>query len=341
MKRTLIAACAGAAAALSPAPSNAQTTLTFSSWVPWGHPLIDSLYGQWIRDVEKATSGRVKFHKLPKPVASPRAHLDAVRTGQIDVAFGAPAYSPKRFAAYQFTELPLLGDKAETTSVALWRTHTKFFADKNYFAGVELVGFNTHGPGHLFTKSRAVLKPADMKGQKIRTGGPIPRQIVEAWGGVVIRQPAPKVYELLSTGVVDGVTFPWESVPSFRITRLVPHATVIPGGLYSSSFFLVLSKKRWDGLPKRDKDAMAPLIGENFARFAGKAWDARNAAGEAAGRKAGTKIVTAPPAVMAGIKALLPKFEKAYADGAKAVGIADGAAVIAYFRSQVAALAGK
>ncbi|MEQ8696744.1 MAG: TRAP transporter substrate-binding protein, partial [Bauldia litoralis] len=325
-------------AALSPVPASAQTSLTFSSWVPWGHPLIDSLYGQWIRDVEKATEGRVKFQKLPKPVTSPRAHLDAVRTGQVDVAFGAPAYSPKRFAAYQFTELPLLGETAEVTSVALWRTQTKFFADKNYFAGAELVGFNTHGPGHLFTKSKAVLKPADMKGQKIRTGGPIPRQIVEAWGGVVIRQPAPKVYELLSTGVVDGVTFPWESVPSFRITRLVPHATIVPGGLYSSSFYLVASKKKWDALSKQDKDAIAPLIGENFARFAGKAWDARNAAGEAEGKKAGTKMVIAPPAVIAGIKALMPKFEKDYADGAKRVGITDGAAVISYFRAQVKAL---
>ena len=137
------------------------------------------------------------------------------------------------------------------------------------------------------------------------------------------------------------MTFPWESVPSFRITRLVPRATVVPGGLYSSSFFLVVSKKKWDGLPKADREAMASLIGESFARFAGKAWDARNTAGEAAGKKAGTKIVNAPPALIDGIRALMPKFERAYVSGAKAVGVADGAAVIAYFRAQVKALNAK
>jgi TRAP-type C4-dicarboxylate transport system substrate-binding protein len=340
MKRFLIAACAGVAA-LSPVPAGAQTTLTFSAWVPWAHPLIDALYGQWIRNVEKATHGRVTFRKLPKAVASPRASLDAVRTDQADVAFGAPPYSPKRFAAYEFTELPLLGDKAEITSVALWRTHVKFFRHKGYFAGVYLVGLNTHGPGQLFTRNHPVLKPADMKGLKIRTGGSIPRQIVEAWGAVAVRQPAPKVYELLATGVVDGVTFPWESVPSFRITKLVPYATIVPDGLYSSSFFLVINAKKWAAVPKRDKDAMAPFVGEHFARFAGKVWDMRNAVGEAAGRKAGTKIVTAPPAVIAGVKALLPKFEAAYIRGAKAVGVANGAAVLRYFHSQVRALHGK
>lgn len=340
MRKTVLGIASGFAVMTAATVAQSETVLTYSSWIPWTHHLNTKLYIPWMERIEKETNGRVKFRRLPKPVAHPRAHIDAVRTGQADAAMSVHDYSPRRFAAYQFSQLPFLGDKAIHTSVALWRTHEKFFSDKNFYKGVKLIGMNTHGPGLIHHSKKFIMSPADMKGQKMRTGGPIPRQIVAAWGGVPVRQPAPKSYELLSTGVVDGITFPWESLPGFKITKLVPFSTYIPGGLYSSSHYLVISEKKWKAMSDADKKVIAKYSGEAFARMAGTVWDEINNDGFEKSMAAGNKWKTAPASVVNEVRKLSGTFEAEYIAGAKKVGV-DGAAVLAYFKGEVKKLAAK
>lgn len=331
---TIIAVFAGATAV------RAETILTYSSWLPWTHPVNTSIYIPWMEAIEKDSGGSIRFKRLPKPVASPRAHLDAVRTGQADVGFSVHGYSPQRFAAYMFAELPMLGDTATGTSIALQRTHDKFLADKGYYEGVKLIGMNTHGPGVIHHSKKHILSPADMKGQKMRTGGPIPRKIVEAWGGVSIRQPAPKSYEILSTGIADGITFPFESLDSFKITHLVPYSTYIPGGLYSSSHYLVMNLAKYNSMTAAQKAVIDKHSGVAFAKRAGMGWDLINSEGKKKALKAGNKIIDAPASLVAEVKRLTIQFEADYVAGAKKAGV-DGAAILKYFRAEVARLAGK
>lgn len=313
----------------------AKTVLTYSSWVPWTHPININLYIPWMEDIEKASEGRIEFKHLPKPVASPPAHLDAVRTRQVDVAFSVHGYSPELFSAYLFDELPMLGDTAVATSIALQRTHEKFLADCACYDGVHVIGMNTHGPGLIHHVSKNIMKPSDMEGQKMRTGGPVPQAIVEAWGGVPIRQPAPKSYEILSTGVADGITFPYESLVSFNIVDIVKFSTYVPGGLYSSGHYLVINKDVYDGLAPEDKAVIDQFSGEAFAKRAGEAWDKINNEGLEAAKANGNSIVTAGPELVEAVNDLTSKFEADYVENARGV---DGAAILEYFKSQMAEL---
>lgn len=324
------------AVTLSVTAAKAETVLTYSSWVPWTHPINVNLYIPWMEAIEKDSGGSIKFKRLPKPVASPPAHLDAVRTGQADVAFSVHGYSPQLFAPYLFAEHPLLGDTAVGTSIALQRTHDKFLAGGNYYAGVHVIGMNTHGPGLIHHSKKNIMSPADMEGQKMRTGGPIPKAIVEAWGGVPIRQPAPKSYEILSTGVADGITFPYESLVSFNILDIVKFSTYIPGGLYSSSHYLIMNQGKYDALSDADKAVVDKHSGEAFAKMAGEAWDKINGEGLAAAQATGNSIKTAPPEMVAAVEGLLVEFEKTYVENARGV---NGQEILDYFKSQVAELA--
>ncbi len=324
-----------AALAFAASTAKADVELTYSSWLPWTHPVNEAIYIPWMEAIEKESGGKITFKRLPKPVASPPAHLDAVRTGQADVAFTVHGYAPQRFAAYQFAELPLLGDSAVATSIALQRTHEKFLADKGYYEGTHLIGMNTHGPGQIHHSKKNILAPADMAGQKMRTGGPVPQAIVEAWGGVSIQQPAPKSYEILSTGVADGITFPWESIGSFNLTALVPFSTEVPGGLYSSSHFLVMNQEVYDGLSAEDKAVIDKFSGEAFAKLAGAGWDKINAVGREQALAAGNKIVTAPAELIAEIERLNAVFLEKYYELAASAG-ADGKAMYAYFKEEAA-----
>ena len=332
-KRLFVTAAASVAAAGLSVSAAFAVELTYSSWIPWSHPVNTHIYIPWMEAIEKESEGRITFKRLPKPVASPPAHLDAVRTGQADVAFAVHGYSRNQFAPYLFAELPFLGDSAEATSVALQRTHDKFLADMDLYKGVHLIGVNMHGPGQVHHSKMIMTKPSDFEGQKIRTGGPIPLAIVEAWGGVSIRQPAPKSYEILSSGIADGIMFPFESLPSFKITELVPYSTTMPGGWYSSSHYLVMNKRVYDGLSDEDKAVIDKHSGEAFARLAGKGWDTINAAGLVEAQKAGNTIVEASDELKSALQELNASFTADYIAAAKEFGL-DGQDVIDFFKSQ-------
>lgn len=319
---------------LSSAVASAETELTYSSWIPWTHPVNEAIYIPWMEAIESESQGRIKFKRLPKAVASPPAHFDAVRTGQADVAFTVHGYSRKQFAAYLFAELPFLGDSAEATSVALQKTHEKFLADKGFYRGVHLIGMNTHGPGVVHHTAYNIMTPEDMEGQKIRTGGPIPLAIVEAWDGVSIRQPATKSYEILSSGIADGIMFPFESIPSFNLTEIVKFSTVMPGGWYSSSHYLIMNKAKYDSLPAEDKAIIDKHSGVAFAKLAGAGWDKINALGLETVEAAGNTIKTAPADTVQALEGLNADFLEDYYKAAAEVDV-DGKAAYEYFKSEV------
>src|SRR5262245_11875009 len=77
-------------------PALAQTTLTMSSWVSPQHHLTSVVLQGWATEVEKATSGRVKFQMLPKHPSAPPGTFDAVRDGLVDLSYVTASYTPSR-----------------------------------------------------------------------------------------------------------------------------------------------------------------------------------------------------------------------------------------------------
>ena len=332
LTRTLAAGAAGFTLLASVA--SADVELTYSSWLPWTHPVNEAIYIPWMEAIEAESEGRIKFKRLPKPVASPPAHLDAIRTGQADVAFAVHGYSRNQFTPYIFGEFPFLGDSAEATSIAFQRTHDQFLSDMDLYKGVHLIGVNLHGPGQVHHSKMNMTAPSDFEGQKFRTGGPIPLAIVEAWGGVSIRQPAPKSFEILSSGIADGITFPFESLPSFKITELVPFTTTMPGGWYNSSHYLVMNKRAYDGLSDEDKAVIDKFSGEAYAALAGRGWDTINANGLSVATEAGNSIVEASDELKVGLEALNQQFIADYKEAAKEFEL-DGQEIMDFFKAEV------
>jgi len=331
-------ALAGAALALALPAAQAQTVLTMSNWVPPTHPIVLYIMKPWADQVAKATSGRVRIQMLPKPVAAPNQHYDALINGQVDVAWSTYGYQPERFQPYLIAELPQLGDTAVDNGVSLWRTHKKYFEQTGIHKDVQLLGVMTHGPGMFHHHSKFILRPADLEGQKIRVGGDVPKRIVEAFGGVVITQPAPKSYEILSAGIADGIMFPTESLKSFKIADLVKYTTYVKGGLYSSSFWFAMNKKKFESISKADQDAIMKISGEKFARLAGAGWDRADQEGRVAIKEAGGQIKECSPEFVKALSALTAQMEREYGAKMDAMGI-DGAGAIKFFRAEVARVA--
>lgn len=315
------------------APVFAQTTLTVMSYVPAQHLLTRSL-ASWAQNVEKATSGRLKFNILPKPVTAPAGFVDATRDGLVDIAITVHGYTPGRFVLTKIAEFPGLGDSAEVNSVAYQRIYARHLAKANEHKGVHVLTMSTHGPGQIFNTKKDIQSLDDLAGMKFRVGGGVVNDVAIRLGMSALLKPAPESYELLSQGVVDGTLFPAEAIVSFKLEKLIKHVTLVPGGLYNVSMVTMMNEDKYNKLPAQDRQILDSLSGEKMARHIGKYWDEGDRVGMDAMKPSGVKIVNANPAFM---KALMQKtgtLEDQWNKEAQAKGV-DGAKALADFREEI------
>jgi TRAP-type transport system periplasmic protein len=328
-RKQIYVAVAGCALALS---ANAQAPLTYSSWVPPTHHL--TIWQQnWAADVEKATSGRVKFQGLPKAPAAAPGTFDAVRDGLVDLSYVTASYTPARHILPLMPELPGAGNTAEVNSVAYSRIHWKHFHKVGEYKGVKLLAVWTHGPGQMFTK-KPVAGINDVKGLKIRTGGGIAEAVANALGASAFVKPAPESYELLNSGVADGVFFPLESIVSFKLESVLQQATIFPGGMYSSAFGFFMNEDKWNKISKQDQAIIEKHAFEYAARSNGKSWDAADQIGLNALTKAGVKIVKPDAALQAEVAKRSAPIIEDWIKKADAKGV-NGKAILAEFREEL------
>lgn len=320
-------------------PAQADTVnLAFSSWVPTSHMLVRDGFLPWFDEVDKATQGRVKMKLTPKMVSNPVNHFDSVRDGLVDMAFISHSYTPARFPMVRLGIFPFSGDNAEVASVALWRSYAKHFEKLDEHKGTKLLTLYTHGPGIFWNAKKPINKIDDFAGLKIRVGGGMAADVAKALGVNAIAKPAPESYELLSSGVVDGVMFPGESIVSFKLEKLVKYATQFPGGLYSDSHAIIINPDSWAKIAKADQEAILKISGEALARNIGKAWDKNAQSGFDAFKANGGQVVPADAALVKAVAERTAAFEDEFVKTAVAKGL-DGKAIVAEYRAEVAKLA--
>lgn len=318
---------------------SAQTVFTVSSWVPPTHGL-STAQKEWCDILEKNSSGRMKCNILPRaPVAAPGT-IDAVKNGLLDISFTVQGYTPGRFALTKMAEFPFLGDSAEITSVAYQRIATKHpeFIAEHLKQGVKPLAFFTHGPGIVFNTKRPIARADDLTKLKFRVGGGFINDITKQLGMNVTLKPAPDSYELMSTGVMDGTLFPAESLDSFKIDKIVKHATFFPGGLYNTSFVFMMNPARYDKLSAEDKKVIDGISGEFVSRLFGKSWDRVDRIAVDNMKKNGVVITQADRAFVSEVTVLINKLERDWAAEAEAKGLKDARGVLGDFRSEIAKL---
>jgi TRAP-type transport system periplasmic protein len=336
MKKTLISIAAIALTGLS-GLAQAQTVLTVSSWLPPTHT-ASMAQKEWCDLLTENTKGRIKCNILPRGVSPAPGTYDAIKNGLADLSYTVHGYTPGRFVMTQMTELPFLGNSAETISVALSRVsgkHPEFAAEHQ---GVKVLSLFSHGPGIVFNTKRAITKTDDLSGLKFRVGGGMVNEMSKALGMNVTLKPAPDSYELLSSGVMDGTLFPAESTESFKIDKIIKHATTFPGGLYNTSFVFMMNQAKYDKLSAEDKKAVDAISGETAARIFGRGWDKVDRRAFGLMQANGVVVTKADAAFVADIKAKTAPLEQGWVKAAEGKGLKNAAKVLGEFRAEIAKL---
>jgi len=270
----------------------ADVTLQFANWLPPFHHWTKTAR-RFADSIEKQSGGKIKIVVTKNSPAKPPGQYDLAKNGIRDMVMGVSGYTPGRHQIFRMAEVPFATPNAEAGSPGLHKWYTKHGFDKKEFTGTKLISAFVHGPGLLHSKKQ-IRSLADIKGVKIRVGGG-GVLIAKSLGAVPVAMSATKAHESLQRGTTDAAFFPYEAVKGFKLAKLVKNHLEVPGGLYTTSFYVAMSKKSWDGLPGWAKNAFNNAGGATGSKLIGQGWDAADKAGKKAAQDAGNKIQTITP----------------------------------------------
>ncbi len=307
----------------------AAVDIKISSWAPPTHPINSQMFPTWGNCVKDGTKGAVTW-KIEYNLAPPPAQFNVVRKGIGDVAWIFHGYNAGRYVATKIVELPGLGTTATAASVAYWRTHQKYLEKLNEHRGIRLIGLMSHGPGVL-QSNKKIATLSQLKGMKLRLPGGVATDVFTKFGAVPVKVPAPKVYEVVSTGVADGVVMPIETQKSFKLHEVAKNVIEMPGGFYYGSFAIIMNPRKYASLSKDQQAVVDKCSGENLSKVAGAAWDGADTAGRA---QAGANVTTASDAMQKEFAPVAKKVTEDWFAEAKKKGLANPQEALDFLRQQ-------
>ena len=213
-------------------------TLNFASFFPTENR-ISLLMGEWCKEVEKRTNGRVKVTYFAGGTLAPAAQIyQAVVKGIADIGLSFMGYTWGRFPLSEVIEQPI-GYKSGYVGTKLANEFYKKFKPKEYDE-TKVLFLHTSPPHLLFTK-KPVNHLEDLKGLKVRTNSPV----AKALGAVQVGMPMSDAYDALSKGVVQGIIGPYEPMKGFRLAEVVNHS-IEYGSAFVGGAFVVMNKEKWN-----------------------------------------------------------------------------------------------
>ena len=308
-----------AAFSLAPAPSPAQEPikLTYSCFFPPTH-IQSKLAAAWSKEVEKRTKGKVKIEYYPgQTLTKAKQVYDGTVQGMSDIGFCLFAYNRGRFPLMEVVDLPLGYPNGKVATQVANEVYKKFKPKE--LDDVQVMYLHAHGPGLLHTKDKAVKKMEDLKGLKIRSHGTTAK-VVEALGGTPVAMPMPELYQALQRGVVDGGMYPVETNKGWRMAEVVKYCTENYSNAYTTTFYVVMNKDKWNSLPKDAQEAIIQ-INEEWIPKHGAAWDESDKVGRDFMLKKGRTFIKLSPEEAARWKKATDPVLGAYVKQAGAKGV--------------------
>ncbi len=341
-RRTIFAALGGAGigALMATGALAQEVTLRLHQFLPAQANVPVQVLDVWADNVERDSGGRIEVERYAAMAlgGTPPELIDQAIDGIADVVWTVVGYTPGRFPTTEVFELPFMVEDARAASSAYWQMFEEHMKDTE-FADVHILGTWVHGPG-VFHTDRAVEKPSDLQGMKIRGGSRLVNQLLELLGAEPVGLPVPAVSEALSKGVINGTTIPWEVTTALRVPELVSHHTEFEGeALYNLTFVLAMNKDRYESLPEDLQAVIDQNSGLEFSIFAGGTQaDADGPARQVAVDR-GNSIVTIPEDESAEWRAIAQPIYDSWVADMEGRGI-DGQALIDQARALMEAYEG-
>jgi tripartite ATP-independent transporter DctP family solute receptor len=217
-------------------------------------------------EVAKAKSnGRIEVTVAPaSQLGDDAAMVTALRTGALDMSAnsqGAVANVVPEYAAFG---MPFLFSSQAHAWKVLDGATGKELAEKSAEKGLVVLGYWDNGIRHMSNNKRALLKPEDLKGLKMRTPpDSVTVDIMQSVGAEAQQIKWSELYVALQQGVVDGQENPLVNVWAGKLYEVQKHIS-LTGHKYELTPFLI-GKRSWDKLTDADKKVVQEAASEATA----------------------------------------------------------------------------
>src|ERR1700754_1417424 len=271
-RRTALGAIAAPALLGLPGIARADTrTLKISHQFPGSGPdggdFRDRLCRKLAEGVEQRSQGALKFEIYPNAsLMKTFAQFDALKKGALDLSLYPTTYAGGEIPEMNITFMPAV--IASYEQAYRWKTApigkelTTILENK----GVKLITWMWQSGG-IAARGKPVVKPADVKGLKIRGGSREMDMMFKGAGAATSNMPSNEIYISMQTGAIDVAVTSSSSLISFKLEELSKGLTSAGG----RSFFFVLepilmSKSVFDSLAPDQQKAIIE-VGQEIEPF--------------------------------------------------------------------------
>jgi TRAP-type C4-dicarboxylate transport system substrate-binding protein len=212
-------------------------------------PAVKEILNPFIKGVETASKGRMKFMVSGPETVSPFEQLQPVGSGAFQFLFTN--------GAYHFGTTPILAvAEGLHGDLAAFRASGIFdVIDKHYQKfGLKLVAMpiSTEGAYNIILR-QPVGPSGDLSGRKIRAT-PTYLPVIKMLGGVGTVLATSDIYMGLEKGIVDGAASPSLSVLSYRWNEVAKYA--LRPGMGTNIQPILMNLVAWNKLPEADRQLL-------------------------------------------------------------------------------------
>ena len=225
----------------------------------------------WAKELEAKTNAQVKVETFDGTSALGKVTEQAsnVKDGKVDIALGLRGAEGDRFPGSSVIELPFIVPSASKGSQALWDLY------KDGTLGDELKDYKVlalfvHNPGLIHTRNKRVLDISDLKGLRLRTPNKTVTTAVEHAGAIPVVLQVNDVMAAVKANQIDGIVTNWGNPLQDFNDYMKFHTDT---QFYTSAFFIIMNRAKYDGLPAQIRAAVDTLSGDAWVREFGPLWD--------------------------------------------------------------------
>ena len=286
----------------------------------------------WCKQAGDATQGRVQCSAPSVHIPSDKT-AQALESGQVDLAVVSHGNDSARYRLSRIAELPFLGDFSETVSSAYQRIYERTPAMGREHRGLKVLAVFVQGPGYLFSTGRAPTNVSQLSGLGTNAPGaslPAARAL-----HMLVADPL-TVLQVSGKPPIDAYLATAQTIALASDRDRFRTATMIPGGLFSTTFAFAMNEKKWIVLSPEDRRALTDISGVRTAAAFGRGLDGAEWKANMKLRGDGVAFHAPSADFLTQLRVALQATDASWLKGAKQAGFMNGKRLLSELREEAA-----
>jgi tripartite ATP-independent transporter DctP family solute receptor len=236
-----------------------QIRLRASGSFPAGHSTSKAME-VFKKEVARLSNDTIRVDLFPgNTLGGAFEQVDQIRTGQIQMAWGAPSFYDKLVPELSAVVLPFAASNSEQAACQLNSEFGKFVERKVEEKGLIVLGWGPIGARHVTNNRRPIKTVDDLKGLKIRVlPGDAWRLTFEAVGANPTPLDIAELYQALQQGVVDGQENPYDNMLVRKFHQVQKYVSNTGHFFDWSGFYM--HKPTFDSMTPEQQKAMSDAM---------------------------------------------------------------------------------